>query len=132
MMSVLLSCCHFYVCRPKIAYVLTVIIAVAIMILSLTPLEQLPDAPGSDKWHHFIAYGALALPLSFLQIKRLWIALLLAMTLGGMIEIIQPYANRYGEWGDFAANGAGVMMGAILGLFFSRWYHKALWRQGAS
>ena len=65
-MSVLLSCCHFYVCRPKIAYVLTAIIAVAIMILSLTPLEQLPDAPGSDKWHHFIAYGALALPLSFL------------------------------------------------------------------
>ena len=114
-----------------IAYVLTAIIAVAIMILSLTPLEQLPDAPGSDKWHHFIAYGALALPLSFLQIKRLWIALLLAMTLGGVIEIIQPYANRYGEWGDFAANGAGVMMGAILGLFLSRWYHKALWRQGA-
>ena len=53
------------------------------------------------------------------------------MTLGGVIEIIQPYANRYGEWDDFAANGAGVMMGAILGLFFSRCYHKALRRQGA-
>ncbi len=130
-MSVLLSCCHFYVHRPLIAYVLTAMIAMAIIILSLSPLEQLPDAPGSDKWHHFIAYGALALPLSAVRMKRLWLALLLAITLGGVIELVQPYANRYGEWGDFAANGLGVMLGAMFGVFLNNWYHKALRRHGA-
>ena len=33
----------------------------AIGYLSLTPLAELPEVPGSDKFHHLIAYSMLAL-----------------------------------------------------------------------
>ncbi|MBT3310135.1 MAG: VanZ family protein, partial [Gammaproteobacteria bacterium] len=34
---------------------------------------------------------------------------------GEMIELIQPFVNRYGEWMDFFANTAGVATGVLLG-----------------
>lgn len=88
--------------------------------LSLSPLAELPAVPGSDKTHHLIAYGALALPTAF-AIPRKWLFLgVLYITLGGVIELIQPYVNRYGEWLDFAANSAGVLIGTSLGIGLSR------------
>ena len=35
---------------------------------------------------------------------------------GGVIEMIQPYVNRYGEWLDFLANTTGVIFGFFLGV----------------
>ena len=35
---------------------------------------------------------------------------------GGVIEMIQPYVNRYGEWLDFFANTIGVIFGFFVGL----------------
>jgi len=35
---------------------------VCITALSLHPLNTLPEVPGSDKTHHFVAYAALAFP----------------------------------------------------------------------
>ena len=32
----------------------------------------------------------------------------------GLIELIQPYVNRYGEWLDMLANTAGVVCGVAL------------------
>jgi len=37
------------------------------------------------------------------------------MLYGGMIELVQPFVNRYGEWLDFFANTAGMMIGVLLG-----------------
>jgi len=34
----------------------------------------------------------------------------------GGIELIQPYVNRYAEWGDFAANAAGLACGWLISL----------------
>ena len=101
--------------RPFIAYGLTVMIAATIIILSLSPLEALPPAPGSDKLHHFIAYGALAMPLSFIYARHLRWYLISFILLGGLIELVQPFVNRYGEWADFGANMAGVMLGYMVG-----------------
>ena len=105
---------------PKIAYGLSGLIALAIIILSLTPLSELPAVPGSDKTHHLIAYGALALPTAF-AIPRKWLFWgLVYIALGGAIEFIQPYVNRYGEWLDFVANSAGVAIGTGLGIALKR------------
>ena len=32
----------------------------------------------------------------------------------GLIELIQPQANRHGEWIDFIANGCGLLIGVAL------------------
>jgi len=93
---------------------ITAIILVSISILSLTPLQQLPPAPGSDKLHHLIAYAALTIPL-VLKKPRYWGLIICAFLLySGLIEIIQPYVNRYGEWADMLANSLGIFCGLLL------------------
>lgn len=100
--------------RPDIAYGLTLFIALAIIWLSLSPLDALPPAPGGDKLHHLIAYGALAFPLCFVKVPYQGRFLASFILLGGFIELVQPYVNRYGEWADFAANLAGVIIGYLI------------------
>ncbi len=92
---------------------ITMFLLAVIATLSLWPAEHLPQVPGSDKSHHFIAYGALMLPIALRKPKHwLWIALVFA-ALSGTIELIQPYVNRYGEWLDMAANVAGLACGIV-------------------
>ena len=91
-------------------------IALAIIGLSLSPLAQLPDVPGSDKTHHVIAYAVLAIPTAIAMPRKVWMIALLYICLGGVIELIQPYVNRYGEWLDFIANMTGVLIGLVFGL----------------
>jgi VanZ family protein len=82
--------------------------------LSLSPLDSLPSAPGSDKIHHLIAYAALVFPVALRQPNRwLWFVVFF-IGYSGLIELIQPYVNRYGEWQDMLANTAGVVCGVAL------------------
>ena len=82
--------------------------------LSLWPLESLPSAPGSDKTHHLIAYAALVFPVALRQPNRwLWLVVFF-IGYSGLIELIQPYVNRYAEWLDILANTAGVLCGVAL------------------
>ena len=81
--------------------VITLFILIAILTLSLWPVAQLPKVPGTDKSHHFIASSFIVF--------------------SGLIELIQPYVNRYGEWLDMAANvaglGFGIIIASIIGYF---------------
>ena len=93
---------------------ITVIILLLITIGSLSPAEHLPAAPGSDKTHHFIAYCALMLPAA-LRRPKYWLAFALFFILwSGLIELVQPYVNRYGEWLDMLANTGGVFIAIII------------------
>ena len=94
----------------------------AIGYLSLMPLVQLPDAPGNDKIHHLIAYGMLTFFATLPRKTRKTVvaALLAAIAYGGLIEVIQPYVNRYGEVGDFLADAAGAVLGGLLAHGVSR------------
>ena len=33
-----------------------------------------------------------------------------------MIEVIQPFVNRYGDWVDLLANFVGALMGIMVGV----------------
>ena len=96
---------------------MTVLLLLVITLLSLYPLPALPELPGTDKTHHLIAYGFLAFPAALKGPNKLTILLLCFVTFGGLIELIQPYVNRYGEWLDFIANTAGVALGATIGTY---------------
>lgn len=93
---------------------LTLLLAVLIGLLSLWPLERLPLVPGGDKSHHLIAYAALAFPLGLARPRHWPLLALLLLGWGGLIELLQPWANRYGEWLDLAANGTGLVVGLLL------------------
>ena len=70
---------------------------------------------GVDKLYHFIAYLSLVLPLGYVQPKYTFLYLFKLILIGGIIEVIQPYVNRYGEWLDFFANTLGIFVGFLVG-----------------
>ena len=94
---------------------LTVSLLVLVTALSLWPLPHLPEVPGSDKTHHLIAYAALAFPVALRSPNR-WLFIVMAIMLyGGMIELVQPFVNRYGEWMDFFAVKLDVSIFSLCG-----------------
>ena len=99
--------------------IITLFLLAVITLLSLTPLPSLPSMPGNDKTHHFIAYGALTFPV-VLRNPRHWLLIgLFFICWSGGVELLQPCVNRYGEWKDMAANGAGIVCGLLLALFIN-------------
>lgn len=95
-------------------------LALAVAVATLTPSHHMPPAPGSDKLHHFLAFGALAFPMAFARPRAfIWIVLG-ASAYGGMIEIIQPHIGRHGDLMDALANTAGALTGATAGLLLRR------------
>lgn len=100
---------------------LTLLLLIAITGLSLWPLTQLPEVPGSDKAHHLIAYAALMFPGALARPRYWWWLALLFIGWSGAIELIQPYVNRYGEWLDMAANSAGIGFGIAAAAIGRHW-----------
>ena len=101
--------------NDKIALILTFIFTLLILVGTLTPIPQKIDAPGSDKWHHFIAFAVLTYPMVAAN-KRLGFAIVLfGLCLGAGIEIIQPYVNRFGDFNDFKADCIGILLGYFSG-----------------
>ena len=94
----------------------TIILFVVITLLSFAPI-QLRGFFGPidvDKAYHFVAYFCLALPLPILRPRlTIWIVLGI-MTFGGLIELVQYLFGRESSWGDFIANGIGVIVGAAI------------------
>ena len=118
-------------------YLPTLIVFIAICYLSLAP-DPVPDHnhffnfQGADKVVHFIMYYTLTTTFYIdyrrrsTQPKRLsilLIALLSAIVIGGTVEILQNIlpTGRCGDWGDFAADTLGAIIGIITG--------KYLWRE---
>ncbi|WP_223877994.1 VanZ family protein [Luteimonas sp. MC1825] len=89
----------------------------AVVVFSLLPAPDLPDAPGSDKLHHFIAYFALA--ASAVQLFARWPALFGAglglVLLGVGLEHGQEVltGTRIADRWDALANTLGVIAGLL-------------------
>ena len=104
--------------------ILTSIVLVLISLGSLLPAPELPKVPGTDKTHHFIAYCALMLPAALARPKH-WLYIALAFVLySGVIELIQPYVNRYGEWLDLLANLGGIVIAILFSLIWRYFLNK--------
>jgi len=102
---------------------ITLLLLVSITTLSLWPAAYLPEVPGTDKTHHFIAYAALMFPTALKQSKYILTIAAGFIAFSGAIELIQPYMNRYGEWLDLAANTVGLTCGWLIAktiLYFSK------------
>ena len=101
----------------------TMILFVIITLLSFVSI-QLRGSFGPvdiDKAYHFMAYFCLALPLPILQPRlTIWVILGI-MTFGGLIELVQYLFGRESSWGDFIANGIGVIVGATIARQMGLW-----------
>jgi len=109
---------------PRISGALSWALALAILYLSLTPLSDLPEVAGGDKTHHLIAYAALAFPNALARPQKIVFFAVIYACFGGGIELIQPFANRYASWLDFAANLGGIFIGSYGGILAGRYLNR--------
>ena len=101
-----------------LAAIATLILAVAILYLALSPPTLQASVGVNDKILHFIAFTVLILPCAiFLARSLVWI-LPLSLLFGGAFELLQPGFGRDASWHDFQADMLGVAAGTILGLAF--------------
>ncbi len=105
---------------------ITIVLLASITTLSLWPAAYLPEVPGTDKTHHFIAYAALIFPAALRKPKHYLVFVIIFIAFSGMIELIQPYVNRYGEWLDMLANTAGLVCGWLLAKVLRYFYQKSV------
>jgi VanZ family protein len=108
---------------------LLVAYAIALAITTHLPQVQADELfpRTSDKTLHCLAYGLLGglaagrLVAHQRRERGIWagwfVALLLA---GGVDELTQPSVGRIADWGDWFADGAGVVMGMALVVVIDR------------
>lgn len=101
--------------RPRLWSALWCLAIAAVVVVSLLPAGELPQAPGSDKLHHFLAYFALA--AAAVQLYARWTSLLgagLGLVLLGLgLEHAQGALtdSRMADRWDALANTLGVIAG---------------------
>ena len=123
-------------------YPVTLVTAAVIVVLSLAPISEMPqalDVPLADKWTHMLMYAALCIilwaeywrchrhesltrHLRANALRLIALALLCPIALGGAMELLQAFATTYrsGEWLDMAANSIGVAIGTAVGICIGR------------
>ena len=83
-----------------------------VFIGSMMPGEQVPNLPGGDKSHHFIAYSSLMFWFGQLYLRRRFRVALALIAMGVAIEFLQPrLSNRMFDLADILANSIGVAIG---------------------
>lgn len=107
---------------------LTLCMLMGISALSLYPYDGMPSVSGPDKLHHLVAYTMLMIPVAVRKPKYWQMMGLGFVVFSGMIELIQPYVNRFGEWLDLLANSLGVICGLLLAEWMTRFfrYHQTV------
>ena len=90
---------------------------ITIIYLSLTHSPPTADVPGFDKIGHFAGYLSLMLWYAWLYQRRWHSPLALAFILLGVaMEYVQAATGyRHFEYADMLADGAGVLVGWLLG-----------------
>jgi hypothetical protein len=101
--------------NPSYVVAATAVIALTIAAATLAPVGDLPRVPGTDKWHHLIAFAALTFPAALFRPHLLVWVFPCAVLYGGLIEVVQPYVGRDLEFRDFLADAAGALIGIGLG-----------------
>ena len=101
----------------QLGFLLSAVMAVTATVLMLLPPQATKTVSVSvnDKIMHFVAFFMIVLPAIAVR-PSVWVWVLpIAIVLGGMIEIVQPFFGRGRELGDFIADVLGATLAVPVG-----------------
>jgi VanZ family protein len=104
---------------PRVWQAITIITAVAVLALALSPAPPRALDSGWDKANHVLAFAMLGMManLAWSNAWR-WVALL---GYGALVEVLQGWTpSRQASWADVGADALGLALAAVLGFLFSR------------
>ncbi len=118
--------------RFLISFSPAILLAIIFTILSAVPGDSIPLPPiwNADKYAHLAVYFIqtfsiilgyrLYYPNNYRKTRYLVKAVFYAITMGGLIEILQEhlFTNRSGDYLDFLANCLGAIIAGTLFYFF--------------
>ena len=93
-----------------------------LLALMIGPYQNIESASRVwDKAAHFVAFGLIlwSLGVLFRRLPRTWAALV-AIAIGGAVEIVQRFTLRDPSWGDFIADILGVATALTLWVVWRR------------
>jgi VanZ family protein len=101
-------------------FVPTLVWSAFLLVVSLTPSDDMPRIDASDKLGHFIFYlvQTILTARAFYKwnsknsvLQSYLIGALFALIFGGVLELIQEFQipGRSGDWYDFGANVLGIL-----------------------
>ena len=75
---------------------------------------------GAGQLQHAIGLGLIGF-LVVVALPSWWIPFsVVALVAGGLVEIVQPFFGRGGQWSDFGANTVGLLVGVSAALLLRR------------
>jgi len=97
----------------RLAGALVLVVLLALMLAPGGTID--PEGLIWDKAAHFIAFGLIlwSLGVLFRRLPRTWAALI-AIAIGGGVEVLQGYIGRDPSWGDFLADILGVATALLI------------------
>jgi VanZ family protein len=104
---------------PRVWQAITIMTAMAVLALALSPAPPRALDSGWDKANHVLAFATLGMManLAWSSAWR-WVALL---GYGALIEVLQGWTpTRQASWTDVGADALGLALAAVLGFLFSR------------
>ncbi|MEC7986820.1 MAG: VanZ family protein [Myxococcota bacterium] len=93
----------------------TIFLLISVTGISFYPPSEVSSL-GNDKYNHILAYATISFPISLVRPQRWTFLLVLCILWSGVIEFIQPYIQRSGEWLDILANVIGIWCGFLASL----------------
>jgi len=106
----------------KAGITLTVIMGLAIIMTTLSPIADVLNVTTEDKVYHVLAFALFVMPMMWVSTKFWRYMIAASVILGAGIEVMQPYVNQVGDVMDLVADVMGAILGVITGYFTSTLY----------
>ena len=103
-------------------FVITIALSVVIIFFSFFSVTPTSAMQNTDKYLHTAAYLFLSFSASLRKPTNYILIFIYFVSFGIIIELIQPYFNRYFELLDILANSLGVFLAITFADFLRKYY----------
>jgi len=102
--------------------IITIVLSVVIILFSFFSVTSPSTINSADKYLHIVAYLFLSFSASLRKPTNYILIFIYFVFFGIVIELIQPYFNRYFELLDILANSLGVFLAIIFADLLKKYY----------